>query len=478
MTNVPDSPILFWVRRDFRLTDHPGLAAAQASGRPVIPVFIWDEVAEATGACPAWRLGLGAEAFGRRLAGIGSRLVFRRGDALATLRALLDETGATSVWWSRAYDPDAIARDTSVKSALKDAGVDAESYTGHVLFEPWTVKTGSGGPYRVYSPFWRAVRGIEIGSAAPVVTSLRPPSAWPNSEDPADWNLSGPMNRGAAVVLPHLAVGEGPALARLDSFVDGPIATYKSRRDFPAEAATSRLSENLTYGEISPRTCWMAGLRALEGGMSEAEHFLKEVAWREFAYHLAYHTPHITSETWRPEWQSFPWSEDADSPEVQAWRQGRTGIEFVDAAMREMYVTGTMHNRARMIVASYLTKHLMCHWKVGADWFADCLADWDPAANAMGWQWTAGSGPDAAPYFRIFNADTQADKFDPDRAYRSRWIAEGQGAPGDDALSFFRAIPRAWGLSPDDRYPAPVVSLPDGRARALQAYDRFRNDAA
>ncbi len=476
-SDLSKGPILYWIRRDFRLADHPGLAAASASGRPVIPVFLWDEVAEATGACPAWRLGLGAEAFGRALKEIGSALVFRRGQALSCLEALIAETGATSVWWSRAYDPDAIARDTGVKSALKAAGIDAQSFPGHLLFEPWSVQTGSGGPYRVYSPFWRAVRGVDVGASAPTVDGLRPPDRWPASDDPADWNLPKPMNRGASIVRPHLAIGEDAARLRLDRFADEAIGSYKSRRDFPGEPATSRLSENLTYGEISPRACWQAGMRALEAGVHEAEHFLREVAWREFAYHLAFHTPHITTESWRSEWQNFPWSEDAEAPEVRAWKQGRTGVEFVDAAMREMYVTGTMHNRARMIVASYLTKHLMTHWKIGADWFADCLVDWDPASNAMGWQWAAGSGPDAAPYFRVFNAETQAEKFDPDRTYRSRWIAEGQGEPGPDAQSFFRAIPRSWGLGPGAAYPAPVVSMPDGRARALRAYEEFKTKA-
>jgi deoxyribodipyrimidine photo-lyase len=192
--------------------------------------------------------------------------------------------------------------------------------------------------------------------------------------------------------------------------------------------------------------------------------------WREFAYHLAHHTPRIVSGNWREAWDAFPWSTDADTPEVLAWKQGRTGIEFVDAAMRELHVTGYMHNRARMIVASYLTKHLMTHWRIGLRWFEEHLIDWDPASNAMGWQWSAGSGPDATPYFRVFNPVTQLDKFDPDRAYVRRWIAEGQGRPPKTALQYFDAVPKAWGLSPDARYPDPVVTPQAGRARALDAY--------
>ena len=209
----------------------------------------------------------------------------------------------------------------------------------------------------------------------------------------------------------------------------------------------------------------------MEEGKAGAEHFLKELVWREFAYHLMHHTPHILDTSWRDGWEGFPWKKDADAPEVLAWKQGRTGIEFVDAAMRELYVTGRMHNRARMIVASYLTKHLMTDWRIGRDWFAECLVDWDPASNAMGWQWTAGSGPDASPYFRVFNPATQLDKFDADRAYVNRWLAEGCTNPYADALSFFDAMPRRWGLKPTDPYPDPVVALDEGRKRALAAYE-------
>ncbi len=465
------SPILLWFRRDFRLSDHPALRAAADSGRPVIPVFILDEVAEGHGACPLWRLGLAAERFAGALEGIGSRLIFRRGKALDVLKALVAETGAGAVWWSRAYDPDAIARDKGVKAALKAAGIDAESHAGHVLFEPWTVETGQGGFYRVYSPFWRAVKDRDVPAPLAAVKALRAPETWPESDDPADWQLAKAMNRGAAVVLPHLAVGEAAAQERLDTFLRTRITRYSDDRNLPATPGTSRLSENLAVGEISIRTCWHGAMRALHEGRKGAEHYLKELVWRDFAYHLVWHTPHIVSRSWREEWDRFPWSADEDAPEVSAWKQGRTGMRFVDAAMREMYVTGTMHNRARMIVASYLTKHLMTHWRIGQRWFEDCLADWDPASNAMGWQWTAGSGPDAAPYFRVFNPMSQLEKFDPDGAYVRQWIAEGEPRPHKDAQSYFEAVPRSWGLRPDARYPAPVVSAEDGRRRALAAYE-------
>ncbi|MGI1661440.1 cryptochrome/photolyase family protein [Palleronia sp. KMU-117] len=465
-----NAPILWWVRRDLRLSDNPALTAAAASGRPVIPVFLLDEVAETHGACPKWRLGLGAEALAAALAAQGSRLIFRRGPALATLSALVAETGAAAVHWSRAYDPHAVRRDTEVKAGLKALGIAAESHVGHVLFEPWTVATGQGGPYRVYTPFWRAVKDREVPAPLPAPGVLAAPQAWPASDDPADWRLDRAMDRGAVVVRPHLAIGEAAAQTRLASFVADRIADYATARDLVARNGTSLLSENLTYGEISPRQCWHAGLRALHEGRAGAEVFLKELVWREFSYHLAFHTPHIVEDNWRREWDAFPWKTDPDRPDVRAWQRGRTGIEFVDAAMREMYVTGRMHNRARMIVASYLTKHLMTHWKIGLDWFADCLADWDPAANAMGWQWSAGSGPDATPYFRVFNPVSQLQKFDPTRAYVDRWIAEGRRDPSPEALSYYDAIPRSWGLSPRDAYPGPVVTPEAGRQRALEAY--------
>lgn len=464
------APIILWIRRDLRLNDHPALRAAADSGRPVIPVFICDEVVDGLGAAAKWRFGLGALAFAEALRGIGSRLVFRRGRALPVLRDLIRETRASAVWWARAYDPDSKDRDTTVKSALKDDSIDARSFAGHLLFEPWSVETGQGAHYKVYTPFWNAVKRRDIADPLPGLRKLTAPDDWPDSDDPKDWNLGAAMRRGADVVGEHVRVGEDAARDRLHAFIEDRVADYRKCRDIPGVEATSRLSENLTYGEISPRTVWHAGRRAMEEGKAGAEHFLKELVWREFAWHLLHHTPRLATGNWREGWDGFSWNTDERRAEVIAWKRGRTGIEFVDAAMREMYVTGTMHNRARMIVASYLTKHLMCHWKIGQDWFADCLIDWDPASNALGWQWVAGSGPDAAPYFRVFNPDTQAEKFDPDRAYRTAWIAEGQGDPPQTALSYFDAVPHHWQLRPDLPYPDPVVGLKEGRDRALAAY--------
>ena len=460
---------IWWVRKDLRLGDNPALVQALAAGGSVIPVFVLDEVFESYGAAPLWRFGLGVEALAAQLEAMGSRLVCRRGRAEDVLTALVRETGAKTVRWSRAYDPDQVARDKGVKAALAAEGVDAASAPGHVMFEPWAVETKTGGYYRVYSPFWRAVADLGVAEPLDAPSVLPVPEVWPASERIADWGLAGPMRRGAAVVAGHVCVGEAAALARLGAFVEDRIDAYKDRRDFPAERSTSGLSENLAWGEISPGTCWHASRRLVEEGSRGAEHFLKELVWREFAYHLVWHTPHMLTRNWREGWDSFPWNED-ETAEVLAWKQGRTGVRFVDAAMREMYVTGVMHNRARMIVASFLTKHLMSHWRIGQAWFDDCLIDWDPASNAMGWQWVAGSGPDAAPYFRVFNPDGQLEKFDKDRDYIRRWIAEDETNPTSTALSYFEAVPKSWGLTAEAGYPEPMVELAEGRARALEAY--------
>jgi len=468
---MPDqNPTILWLRRDLRLSDNPALIAACEDGGPVFPLFIHDDSVASLGAAPKWRLGLSLAALARDLEARGSRLILRRGPAREVLASLVEETGARAVHWSRLYDAQAIARDSEIKTMLKARGIDAVSHNGHLLFEPWTVQTGTGGYYKVYTPMWRAVKDREVAAPQAAPQHLPAPETWPASDRLDDWHMGAGMARGAAVCRPYQCVGETAAQERLGAFVTERIGAYGTARDRPGEAGTSNLSENLTYGEISARQCWHAGLRALHEGVGDAEAWIKELVWREFAYHLMYHTPQILERNWRPEWDAFPWLEDEDEG-VLRWKQGRTGILFVDAAMREMYVTGRMHNRARMNVASYLTKHMMHHWRIGMDWFADCLTDWDPASNAMGWQWAAGCGPDAAPYFRVFNPETQLRKFDPEGAYARRWIAEGQARPGADALSFYEAIPESWGLSPRDPYPAPLVGLAEGRKRALAAYE-------
>ncbi|MCI4660418.1 MAG: DNA photolyase family protein [Neomegalonema sp.] len=468
---------IVWLRRDLRLSDHPAFRAALEREGPVWPVFILDAQTEALGAAPKWRLGEGLRVFTQTLEAQGSRLILRRGDPLTVLRALIEQTGADAVTWSRLYDPASIERDKAVKAGLKEDGISAQSCPGHLLFEPFEPKTQADEFFKVYTPFWKAVRKLPPPpEPLPSIRALHPPQEWPDSDRLDDWKMGKAMRRGAAVVADFACIGEKAAQDRLDTFIDERLTAYKDERDRPDLPATSRLSENLTYGEISPRVIWHAAEAAIAGDPKAergGEHFLKELVWREFAWHLLYHTPQIESENWRSEWDAFPWREESEA--VQRWRMGRTGEPFVDAAMRELYVTGTMHNRCRMLVGSYLTKNLLSDWRLGLKWFEECLIDWDPASNAMGWQWIAGSGPDAAPYFRIYNPRTQIDKFDPQGDYIARWLPEYARSdltrtPHEDGLRFFEACPRSWDLSEKDTYPDPLVDLKASRERALEAY--------
>ena len=463
---------LYWMRKDFRLSDNAALARALETDGTVIPVCLYDEVAESYGAAPKWRWGEAIQHFAASLENKGSRLILRRGKALDTLRELIEETGATRVVWGRQYDRAAKERDAAVKSALKDDGIDAFSVRNHTLFDPWDIETKSGGPYRVYTPFKnRCLEAETFGDPIDVPGSLNPPTEWPASDSLDDWALAAPMNRGAAVVAQYANIGEEAARGRLGAFMKK-ITDYDDARERPDTVGTSRLSENLAWGEISPLTIWTAVEASKASGTKGAKVYQSEILWREFAYHLTHYYPDIGDENWREEWDAFPWRED--NKDAEAWRRGRTGIAFVDAAMRELYTTGYMHNRLRMLAASLLTKNLMTDWRVGERWFAECLTDWDPCSNAMGWQWAAGSGPDAAPFFRIFNPDTQIDKFDPQRDYTENWLAEKTAKSGKDARNFFEAIPRSWDMSDDMKLPTPIVDLKEGRERALAAYKDMR----
>jgi deoxyribodipyrimidine photo-lyase len=464
---MPDHPVILWFRRDLRLADNAAMAAA--AGRTVIPVFLYDETVEALGAAARWRLGEGVRRFAEELEAKGSRLILRRGPALETMRSLVADTGADAVHWQRVYDRDGILRDRAVKEGLTSSGIVARSFAGATLFEPWEVRSGSGGPYKVFTPFWRAIREKPVALPLPAPSRLVGPRVWPTGDRLDDWSMGAAMNRGAAVVLRHAGIGEAVARARLSQFLEERLGLYAHGRDYPALGATSGLSENLAWGEISPRMIWCAAMDELRSGRAGAEKFLSELAWREFAWHLMFHFPDMDRTNWRAGWDRFPWRGDND--DAERWRRGITGEPFVDAAMRELYVTGRMHNRARMIAASFLTKHLMTDWRVGLRWFAECLTDWDPASNATGWQWVAGTGPDAAPFFRIFNPRLQAEKFDPDGRYRATWIAAGNMKHTTEvARSYFSAVPRAWGMDSTMAYPAAGIDLAASRDRAISAY--------
>ena len=467
------APTILWIRKEFRLADNPALVEALAADGAVIPVFILDDVTrEALGAAGMWRMGKAIEAFSETLESKGQRLILRSGAALEVLRTLIEETGAARVVWGRYYDKASRKRDTDVKAALKEDGIEAVSVCAHLMFEPWSIETKAGGPYRVYSPFKRACfeREDGIGEPLDVPDDFAAPDEWPKSESLEDWALWAAMNRGGAIVGQYANIGEAAALERLEEFVPL-VSDYDEGRNALGHSGTSRLSENYAWGEISTRTAWHR-IRSYMARSTKPDKgptvYLQELLWREFAYHLLYHYPDLATDNWREEWDGFPWRKDNE--DAERWRRGETGIPGVDAAMRELYATGYMHNRMRMLTASFLTKHLMTDWRVGEAWFRECLTDWDPASNAMGWQWVAGSGPDATPFFRIFNPETQVEKFDSKNGYVSRWMDAGS----EDAQNFFAAIPRSWEMTAENARPDPVIGLKAGRERALEAYKEMK----
>ena len=461
---------LVWLRRDLRLGDQPALAAAAERGEPVIPVFIHAPEEEAPwepGAASNWWLHHSLERLGASLENRGSCLIRRRGASLDTLRALIRETGADTVFWNRLYEPAVIRRDTAIKKALRTEGLTATSFNAALLHEPWRIATGTGGPYKVFSPFWKTCRaqGIDF---APAITPerLAAPERWPHSESLASLGLL-PRTRWDQGLRETWTPGEDGALARLEGFIDATVQDYGKTRERPDQDGTSRLSPHLHFGEISPRqivrALQEAGLGLEAGG---AEHFVRELGWREFGHHLLYHFPHTTDAPLNPRFEHFPWRE---SPEdLHAWQRGQTGIPIVDAAMRELWQTGWMHNRSRMIVASLLTKNLRMHWLHGARWFWDTLVDADLASNTLGWQWAGGSGADAAPYFRIFNPVRQGERFDPDGTYVRTYVPELADLPADAIHSPWEK--RRHAPTPPDKYTAPRVDLKQSREAALEAF--------
>ncbi|NDR58317.1 cryptochrome/photolyase family protein [Aliiruegeria sabulilitoris] len=475
---VKEASILVWFRRgDLRLSDNPALRAASETGLPVLPVFLRDEVVERVGAAALWRMGLSLESLRDDLERFGSRLILRTGAAEVAVSKLIEETGATAVFWNRAHDPASRQRDTNLKAKLKGKGIEARSFEGNLLFEPWRTKNKSGQPYKVFTPMWRAQAQQPVMEPASVPQRLLRPPVWPKSESLSDWSLVEAMGRGAAILSKRVKAGEGAARDRLEEFLDQGLAQYEEGRDALSRDGCSGLSPFLANGEIGIRQCWQAAMMRHEAGASGAQPFLRQLMWREFSWHLLFHWPELETRCWKAEWEQFPWNAEENRSEIRAWKRGRTGVEMVDAGMREMMVTGLMHNRARMVVGSYLSKHLMADWRIGRAWFEQHLIDWDAANNAVGWQWVAGCGPDASPYFRIFNPDLQASRYDKKGSYSRRWIAEGQARPPETALDFFEACPAAWKLSPRDAYPAPVVALEEGRRAALAGLERFKDQA-
>jgi deoxyribodipyrimidine photo-lyase len=466
---------LVWFRRDLRLDDHPALQAALRTGLPVVCLYVHapdEEAPWAPGEASHWWLHHSLAALDADLRARGARLVVRRGPTTEAIDDLRARAGVTHVFWNRLYEPEVIARDQRLKAQWRQQGLEAESFNANLLFEPWTIATGSGDPYRVFTPFWRNARA-RLETAVPPAAPARIPAVEGIDGVPLDALGLLPRIPWDAGFREAWRPGEAGALELLDAFIEGALDDYATGRDLPDRAGTSRLSPHLHFGEISPRR--IVEVLARRGLLARAEGFVRELGWREFGHHLLYHFPATTTEPLQPQFRDFPW-DDPDPTLLAAWQRGRTGIPIVDAGMRELWTTGWMHNRVRMIVASLLTKNLRLHWLHGARWFWDTLVDADLANNTQGWQWTAGSGADAAPYFRIFNPVSQGERFDPEGRYVKRWVPELVRVPA-------KAVHQPWTLKPAERsalglagsaYPDPIVDLKSSREAALGAYQRMR----
>jgi len=465
--------VIWWVRRDLRLEDNPAMEAALTTGKKIYPVFIWapeEEAPWAPGAASNWWLHHSLESFKQQLAERHSALIIRKGPTLPALHGLIRELGADTVVWNRLYEPALITRDKAIKTALRNEGLIVHSYNANLLFEPWSITTQQEKPYQVFTPFYRNCSTYGSPSRPTAAPKYLPRLAnLPWSVEVAELGLL-PALDWAGGMRTFWKPGALGAQEALDVFKDDVVSRYKSDRDRPDYVGTSRLSPYLHFGEISPRQVWYACMKA-----PVAEPYLRQLIWREFAYHLLYHFPHTTDLPMRDNFNRFPWKKD--SVGFRKWTKGKTGYPIVDAGMKELWTTGWMHNRVRMIVASFLVKDLLIPWQEGARWFWDTLVDADLANNTLGWQWTAGCGADAAPYFRIFNPVLQAAKFDPDGAYVKKWIPALRDLPAPDLHRIYELPPAVLtraGVSLGDTYPRPMVDHAAARDAALDAYAQLK----
>ncbi len=477
------SATIVWFRQDLRLQDNPALSAAIDRGAPIIPVYILDDEGEgkwAPGAASRWWLHHSLARLDETLRDRGSHLILMRGASGTELQSLLKHTKATAVYWNRRYEPAAIARDKAIKATLSQSGVEAKSLNSGLLFEPHTVKNKTGGPFQVFTPYWKHCLSLPI--EPPV--KLKPgtfasPEKWPESIKLDELSLLPKINWDAGFA-DVWQPGEAEALKRLKRFVSKGVETYDETRDFPGTSGTSALSPHLHFGEVGPRQIW-ASIQSVSkasgifpphrGGMV----FLKEVGWREFAYHLLYHFPQTPDHPLREDFAEFPWVKN--SRQSVAWQKGHTGYPIVDAGLRQLWQTGWMHNRVRMIVASFLVKHLRHSWHEGAAWFWDTLVDADLANNTLGWQWSSGCGADASPYFRIFNPILQGPKFDPEGTYVRQWVPELARLPAEFVHQPWVApagVLAGAGVTLGKNYPQPIVDHGEAREAALAALQSIR----
>ena len=462
---------LLWFRQDLRLQDNPALRHAVQNGYSIVPVYILDDDNAGPwkmGGASRWWLHQSLEALNAELNG---RMVFRSGDAKTILPALIEETGAGAVFWNRCYEPWRIERDKEIKQNLKEDGIDVETFNASLLWEPWTVSKDDGTPYKVFTPYYR--KGC-LKTEPPAPQGAPDDIQWTDAETGSlgDLNLM-PEIEWYKTMEKTWQPGEEGAHARLQGFLEDGLAQYKEGRDRPDKDYVSRLSPHLHFGEISPREAWHTarGFAATNGvNEKDIDCFCSELGWREVSYYLLYHFPKVTWENLQVKFDVFPWDE-TESEELARWQRGQTGIPIVDAGMRQLWAEGWMHNRVRMIVASLLVKNLLIHWRKGEEWFWDTLVDADLASNAASWQWVAGSGADAAPYFRIFNPVTQGEKFDPDGDYVRKYVPE--------LVDFeTKYIHKPWDSpNPPANYPAPIVDLKASRERALEALQSTKQTA-
>ncbi len=473
---------LVWFRQDLRLQDNPALAAAVQRGGPVVPVYILDEAGEGrwpAGGAARWWLHRSLASLAVALAQRGSRLILAKGESGPELRRLLAATGANAVYWNRRYEPAAVARDTKLKAELAAGGIDARSFNAALLFEPHAVAKKTGGPFQVFTPFWRHCQTLPVEEPVKLGGGIPAPGRWPGSRELAELGLTPRINWDAGL-METWRPGEADGAKRLAKFAPAEMENYTAGRDFPAIPGTSSLSPHLHFGEIGPRQIWAAvRRRSRDSGVFPssrgAQVFLSEVGWREFAHHLLFHFPLTPEEPLRTGFADFPWQENPEH--LRAWQKGLTGYPIVDAGMRQLWHTGWMHNRVRMVAASFLVKHLRISWRAGAAWFWDTLVDADLAANTLGWQWSAGCGADAAPYFRIFNPVLQGRKFDPDGVYVRRWVPELARLPVAYVHSPWEApatVLAGAGVRLGGNYPRPVVDHGEARAAALAALQTVR----
>ena len=468
--------VIVWFRDDLRVADNPALIAAVESGLPVVPIFIWSPQEEhpwEPGGASCWWLHQSLCSLDRSLRDVGSRLIIVDGASGEALVRLAENVQARSIFWNRRYEPAIIARDKKLKTSLRDSGIDARSFPGNLLYEPWSIQNSSGQPFRVFTPFWKALRaGEPPQDPFPKPKHIAIPSQWPESLEIAGLALE-PRIDWAGGLRENWMPGEAGANRQLERFLQNRLHSYDEDRNRPDETGTSRLSPHLHFGEISPRQVWQSIQRQTSEGEKEA--YLRQIMWREFAYHLLFHHPKTPREPLHPEFARFPWRFDRKA--FRAWTKGLTGYPLVDAGMRQLWHTGWMHNRMRMVTASFLIKHLLIPWQRGAEWFWDTLVDADLANNTFGWQWTAGCGADATPYFRIFNPTLQGEKFDPNGEYVRKWIPEIARLPTrwiHEPWAAPSQILRDAGEELGGGYPFPIIDHVVARKRALEAFAAIR----